>query len=112
MSCTLHRSAGSALDRDVFGRDDESRVDVDGDICAVGVGCSVLVGDDALITSGVSVGQVGELKFCMRKNKDCIKIKLKLSKHSETKNFFILISGQLIVEVGKRPKKKQCNVIT
>jgi len=59
---TLEGGRVAALDFDVFGMNDERRINVDRDVCPLGVGRSVFVGDDALVLAGIFVGLEKEIK--------------------------------------------------
>ena len=51
------------FDNDIFWSDDESRVDVDCDVCPLGVSRSEFVLDYALVFSGILVGHVVQVEF-------------------------------------------------
>ena len=51
------------FDNDIFWSDDESRVDVDCDVCSLGVSRSEFVLDYALVFSGILVGHVVQVEF-------------------------------------------------
>ena len=51
------------FDNDIFGSDDESRIDVDCDVCPLGVSGSEFVLDYALVFPGILVGHVVQVEF-------------------------------------------------